>query len=97
VDESIPYGQNENLVGSIYNFSTSINQSGCKNCKNQAETNTLHTGQVPITGAMIKDAVNTDIGDFNHWTQDEIQAYLKKHLSWRVKAVCFSFSYHQAI
>lgn len=87
VGEPEHYLNNPNLVGGVYNFSAPIDHSGCQNCQEQLDAGALATGQVPITGAVLKDWVNVAVpglptsGPFNEAT---VSAYLKDHFQWRV-------------
>lgn len=81
---------NLNRVGSVYNFSSPIETSGCENCKEQAEAGELLTGQVPITGAILKDWLNRDIADMptdGAFDEAAIERYLAKNFEWRVASV----------
>jgi len=81
------YMTNHNRVGSVYNFSAPYTETGCENCKEQIHAGILATGQVPITGAILKDWLNEDIADLptsGPFNQVAVEQYLHKHLAWSV-------------
>jgi hypothetical protein len=81
-----------NRVGSVYNFRSQFRQSGCQNCKDQVRNKVQATGQIPITGAIIKDYLNDDIVDFPSeglFNEATLGSYLQKNLTWKVVNVCY--------
>ncbi|KAF5530185.1 di-copper centre-containing protein [Fusarium napiforme] len=54
VDHTAPYNQQKNLVGSIFTFSTALEEDTitCKNCYEQKRANVLSRAQVPLTRAV---------------------------------------------
>jgi hypothetical protein len=94
VGEPKDYMTNPNRVGSVYNFSASYTETGCENCKGQIKAGVFATGQVPITGAILKDWLDEDIADLpasGPFNQAAVEEYLHKHLEWRIVSVsgCF--------
>jgi len=74
----------------VYNFSAPYTSTGCANCEQQAKDRELVTGQVPITGAIAKDWLNTEVDDLpaeGPFDQTPIEQYLEKHLQWRIISV----------
>jgi len=81
---------NPDRVGSIYNFTSPVEHTGCESCKKEIKEGGLATGQIPITGAILKDWKNDRIpelpssGPFDEHT---VEKYLAEKLSWKVITV----------
>ncbi|KAH6906532.1 tyrosinase [Coprinopsis sp. MPI-PUGE-AT-0042] len=77
-------------VGDVYNFSfvaeSRLGTSTCENCQNQQATNAVVTGQVFVTEELIK-AVKDSNKAIKDLSQEEIAAYVKANLSWKVLRV----------
>jgi Tyosinase C-terminal domain len=87
-------------MSSTYNFGSQFRQSGCQNCKDQVRNKVQATGQIPITGAIIKDYLNDDSVDFPSeglFNEATLGSYLQTNLTWKVVNVCyFSKFFRQA-
>ncbi|KAK5468906.1 hypothetical protein LTR20_003253 [Exophiala xenobiotica] len=81
------YLTNPDRVGSVYNFTSPIDVTGCENCQHEKTTGGLATGQVPITGAMLKDWQNIHIQEFpsdGPFDEHSIETYLAERLHWKI-------------
>ncbi|KAK5431591.1 hypothetical protein LTR34_004710 [Exophiala xenobiotica] len=81
------YLTNPDRVGSVYNFTSPIDVTGCENCQHEKTTGGLATGQVPITGAMLKDWQNIHIQEFSSdgpFDERSIETYLAERLHWKI-------------
>jgi tyrosinase len=84
------YLTNPDRVGSVYNFTSPIDVTGCENCQQEKRTGGLATGQVPITGAMLKDWQNIHIQEFpsdGPFDEHSIETYLAERLHWKIITV----------
>ncbi len=84
------YLTNPDRVGSVYNFTSPIDVTGCGNCRQEKQQGGLATGQVPITGAMLKDWQNIHIHEFpsdGPFDEHSIETYLAAKLQWRIITV----------
>lgn len=74
-------GDDDWLVGSVYNFSSA--QEGCENCARQEQSRALSSGQVILTGALqtkFKDPGSA----FKDGDKDKVVEFLKGKLVHRV-------------
>lgn len=76
-----------NRLGTIFTFSRFNPQDTCLNCKDQIEAGDLSTGQITITGAMIKDVEDNFNPDAENLTPSGIETYLQRFLSWKIVTV----------
>lgn len=91
-DNTVAYRDHPNRVGSVYTFSRPLAREGgggstCKNCQRQADANVLSCAQIPITGAMLKDSRDASNRGLRGFGEDDVEAYLKDLLSWKVVKV----------
>lgn len=74
----------------MYNFTSPIEVTGCESCQKDKQQGGLATGQIPITGAILKDWQNIHIQEFPNdgpFNEQSIEAYLAEKLSWRIITV----------
>ncbi|KZS89025.1 Di-copper centre-containing protein [Sistotremastrum niveocremeum HHB9708] len=76
----------QNKVGQIYNFVAPPRSTGCANCEVQQGARSLAVGQVPITGALYRDATNDRIAELQGLGKTPITHYLTNVslLTWKV-------------
>jgi hypothetical protein len=87
-DDFYPNGDHPNRVGSAFTFSSPYEgedgKSKCKNCRTQNETGALSCAQIPITGALLGDAMDPNNADLTSLEKERVEMYLKYALSWKV-------------
>lgn len=82
-------------IACVYNFSSPVegrgtDETGCANCKKQRDEHALFTGQVILTDYLIE---HITLGQpqrgltLTTLDNDEVVAYLKKNLHWRITDV----------
>lgn len=79
----------DTAVGQVFNFSSQAEgrgtgEGGCASCAADQADGVLASGQVILTGVLIKLVNSGIIPDLE---EDTIQAYLKENLHWRIKNV----------
>ncbi|KZT35124.1 Di-copper centre-containing protein [Sistotremastrum suecicum HHB10207 ss-3] len=77
----------DTCVGTLYNFSTPAHTTGvndgCENCRRQESGHALCTGQVPITSSLLKYVADDGV-PLSSMEPEQVEAYLKKNLTWTV-------------
>ncbi|KAM3068241.1 hypothetical protein ACMFMG_011286 [Clarireedia jacksonii] len=80
------YATHPNRVGSVYTFSsrfeTASGRVKCSNCESQIANKVLSTAQIPITGALIADVIDSG-GLLTDVAPEIMGLYLKNELTWK--------------
>lgn len=92
---SYDFADDPSAISRVYNFSSpvegrGIDETGCSNCKKQRDEHALFSGQVILTDYLIEliTLAQPQRGlTLMSLDNDEVVAYLKKNLHWRITDV----------
>ena len=81
--------KHKNHIGLVYAFGGS--GFPCENCSNQKAKGVLSKGQVILTIPLIQQAKSQSNTLLNDLTPQNVNAYVRQHLSWKVVKVSLFF------
>ena len=93
------YGQHPNHIESVYTFSSRLEPAAdsqaeaggeeeakpkCDNCQKQKASGVLSKGQIHLTSALLKVAMDPEKPELDCLEPEEVNQYLQRNLTWRV-------------